>query len=126
MDCPNCGSEMWDNRAKNRERVAKGLKPTPDFKCKSCEHVIWPPKDGYSANSVGAKKQSAQTEIVPTMSENEQKKQLIIAREAACHAITRVSAGTGMVPEEIIKRANVLVDYFYNGLEPETGEDPGY
>lgn len=29
--CPKCGSEMWDNRAKNAQNGKKG----PDFRCKS-------------------------------------------------------------------------------------------
>lgn len=43
-NCPDCGGEMWDNRAKK----ARGdfSKKAPDFKCKdkSCDGVIWPPK----------------------------------------------------------------------------------
>lgn len=39
--CPKCGSRMWDNRIGKRNPKA------PDFKCrdKSCDGVIWPPKD---------------------------------------------------------------------------------
>jgi len=40
--CPKCGGEMWDNRVGKRNPKA------PDFKCKdrSCDGVIWPPKEG--------------------------------------------------------------------------------
>lgn len=42
VSCPECGGEMYDNRADKRNPKA------PDFKCKSykdgCEGVIWPPK----------------------------------------------------------------------------------
>jgi hypothetical protein len=44
MECPNCGGEMWDNRAKKR---AGEFKPSaPDFKCKdkNCDGVVWPEK----------------------------------------------------------------------------------
>jgi hypothetical protein len=39
--CPKCTGEMWDNRASKRNPRA------PDFKCKdkSCEGVIWPPRE---------------------------------------------------------------------------------
>src|SRR5512147_2727471 len=40
--CPKCGDRMYDNRLTKRNPKA------PDFKCKdrSCDGVIWPPKDG--------------------------------------------------------------------------------
>ena len=45
MKCPKCGSDTWDNREKNVERVAQGLKPTPEFKCKAeCGWIQWPDK----------------------------------------------------------------------------------
>ena len=39
--CPKCGGEMWDNRVGKRNPKA------PDFKCKdkSCEGVVWPPRN---------------------------------------------------------------------------------
>lgn len=41
MNCPICSSEMWDNRETKKNPKA------PDFKCKdkTCDGVIWPPKD---------------------------------------------------------------------------------
>ena len=39
--CPECGSEIYDNRTENAERKSKGLKPRPVFKCKSCGWVQW-------------------------------------------------------------------------------------
>ena len=40
MECPKCGSEMWDNRQKKTNPKA------PDYKCKDkdCKGVIWPEK----------------------------------------------------------------------------------
>ena len=40
--CPNCGGELYDNRADK----AAGRLPArrPDLKCKSCEWVQWPPR----------------------------------------------------------------------------------
>src|SRR5437868_4130554 len=44
-NCPKCGGAMWDNRASKRNPRA------PDFKCrdKSCDGVIWPPRDAVAA-----------------------------------------------------------------------------
>lgn len=38
--CPKCGSDMWDNR------LTKRSPKQPDYKCKdrSCDGVIWPPR----------------------------------------------------------------------------------
>jgi hypothetical protein len=40
--CPKCGGRMWDNRLSKRNPKA------PDFKCRdrSCDGVVWPPRDG--------------------------------------------------------------------------------
>jgi phage RecT family recombinase len=40
-ECPKCGGAMWDNR------IGKTNPKAPDFKCrdKSCDGVIWPPRD---------------------------------------------------------------------------------
>lgn len=49
-NCPKCGGEMWDNRASKRNPRA------PDFKCKdkSCDGLIWPPRDAAAAAAVAA------------------------------------------------------------------------
>ena len=43
--CPKCGGKMWDNRETKRNVKA------PDAKCrdKSCDGVIWPPRDAGRA-----------------------------------------------------------------------------
>jgi hypothetical protein len=40
--CPKCGGKMWDNTETKTNPKA------PDYKCrdKSCDGVIWPPKNG--------------------------------------------------------------------------------
>lgn len=45
--CVKCGGAMYDNRTKNIERVAQGLKQMPMYSCKdkSCGNVVWPPRD---------------------------------------------------------------------------------
>lgn len=42
VSCPKCGGRMWDNRLTKRNPKA------PDYKCRdrSCDGVIWPPKNG--------------------------------------------------------------------------------
>lgn len=49
--CPECGKKMWDNRTTKRNPKA------PDFKCrdKTCEGVIWPPKDGETKGASKSK-----------------------------------------------------------------------
>lgn len=43
--CPACGNDrIWDNRAENRQRIAQGLKPRPDYKCGQCGWLKWPSK----------------------------------------------------------------------------------
>jgi hypothetical protein len=41
--CPRCNGPMWDNRADNDAREARGEKLRPDWKCRSrtCEGVYW-------------------------------------------------------------------------------------
>lgn len=41
MNCPVCDGPVWDNRETKKNPKA------PDFKCKdkTCDGVIWPPKD---------------------------------------------------------------------------------
>ena len=43
--CPKCSGPMWDNREGKRNPKA------PDYKCKdkSCDGVVWPPRDGARA-----------------------------------------------------------------------------
>jgi hypothetical protein len=40
--CPKCSGPVWDNRLNKRNPKS------PDFKCKdrSCDGVIWPPRNG--------------------------------------------------------------------------------
>lgn len=42
VSCPKCKGPMWDNRATKKNPKA------PDFKCRdrSCDGVVWPPKEG--------------------------------------------------------------------------------
>ncbi len=48
--CPTCQGPMWDNR------VGKKNPKAPDFKCKdkSCDGVIWPPKNGKGTSRPSA------------------------------------------------------------------------
>jgi hypothetical protein len=47
LACPKCGGRMWDNRLTKRNPKA------PDYKCRdrSCDGVIWPPKDEQGAST---------------------------------------------------------------------------
>ena len=48
--CPKCAGEMWDNRVGKRNPKA------PDFKCKdkTCDGVVWPPRNAASATPAPA------------------------------------------------------------------------
>jgi hypothetical protein len=48
--CPKCGGRTWDNR------VGKKNPKAPDFKCRdrSCDGVIWPPKNGAAPRQAPA------------------------------------------------------------------------
>jgi hypothetical protein len=50
--CPKCGGRVWDNRDTKRNPKA------PDFKCRnrSCDGVIWPPKNGKPVTSVAVQR----------------------------------------------------------------------
>jgi hypothetical protein len=53
--CPQCGGDLWDNRADNAKK--NDGRRRPDFRCKeNKDHVIWPPREakGSSANGVAA------------------------------------------------------------------------
>lgn len=47
LKCPKCGGEMWDNREGKRNPKA------PDYKCKTktCDGVIWPPRNDTPADT---------------------------------------------------------------------------
>jgi hypothetical protein len=48
--CPKCGQEMWDNRQSKKNPNA------PDFKCKdkTCDGVVWPPRNGAAPKVASA------------------------------------------------------------------------
>jgi hypothetical protein len=50
VSCPKCGGRMWDNRLSKRNPKA------PDFKCRdrSCDGVVWPPRDGKGKGATAA------------------------------------------------------------------------
>ena len=65
-NCPKCQGPMWDNRVGKRNPKA------PDFKCKdkSCDGVVWPPRDAARAASpadtaTGAPEQGATAAGMP-------------------------------------------------------------
>ena len=53
--CPKCGGPTWDNRTTKKNPAA------PDYKCRdrSCDGVIWPPKQNGRAPVQQAPKQTA-------------------------------------------------------------------
>lgn len=57
VSCPKCGGRMWDNRLTKRNPKA------PDYKCqnRSCDGVIWPPKQVASAPLADARGENGAT-----------------------------------------------------------------
>lgn len=55
--CPKCGGKMWDNR-RERDGSPKRNPKAPDFKCtdKACDGVIWPAKEGRTAQGRNVEK----------------------------------------------------------------------
>lgn len=47
MQCPDCQGPVYDNREKNKGRVAAGENPMPEYACRDshgCGWRKWPPK----------------------------------------------------------------------------------
>ena len=59
--CPKCGGRMWDNRATKRNPKA------PDYKCRdrSCDGVVWPPRDAKAAPAAAPKSANGAEPLVP-------------------------------------------------------------
>lgn len=58
VNCPNCGGPIYNNIAKNAERVARGEKSMPNFTCKDkdgCGWKEWPPKGQKPAQGQGGR-----------------------------------------------------------------------
>ena len=65
--CRKCGGRMWDNRIGKRNPKA------PDFKCRdrSCDGVIWPPKNGAARTATAGEGETSapeSTEAAPPVS----------------------------------------------------------
>jgi hypothetical protein len=59
--CPKCGGRVWDNRLTKRNPKA------PDYKCRdrSCDGVIWPPKQKKDDDDRDPPSLSEETEEIP-------------------------------------------------------------
>lgn len=47
VKCPQCGSDVWDNREENKKRLAADQKERPQYVCKKkeeCGWYMWRPK----------------------------------------------------------------------------------
>ena len=51
-ECPDCQSEVYDNRETNKQRLAEGKKAMPEWKCKAeCGWLKWAPKTDDKAGA---------------------------------------------------------------------------
>ncbi|HEX5438562.1 MAG TPA: Rad52/Rad22 family DNA repair protein [Gemmatimonadaceae bacterium] len=66
--CPKCGGKMWDNRIGKRNPRA------PDFKCRdrSCDGVIWPPREAPAAQAAAQAASEAEDADAPQAVESEE------------------------------------------------------
>ena len=65
--CPDCGGQMWDNRAKKASGEYAANRP--DFSCKKragnpdCKGAIWPSKDAHPREDDAARSLSTEEEV---------------------------------------------------------------
>ncbi len=65
--CPDCGGQMWDNRAKKASGEYAANRP--DFSCKKragnpdCKGAIWPPKDAHPREDDAARSLTTEEEV---------------------------------------------------------------
>ena len=65
--CPDCGGQMWDNRAKKASGEYAANRP--DFSCKKragnpdCKGAIWPPKDVHPREDDAARTLTTEEEV---------------------------------------------------------------
>jgi hypothetical protein len=68
--CPKCGGPCWDNR-RERDGSPKKNPKAPDFKCKdkSCDGVIWPAREGRTAQGRNVAKLAFPEKMPPQLRE---------------------------------------------------------
>lgn len=110
--CPQCGGDLWDNRADNAKK--NDGRRRPDFRCKeNKDHVIWPPRDAKPQSSNGA---AAAAPVVPlTPEERGERLRRLMSMHAAItkHVVSQESPlfETGKVgdsPEAASTRINTI------------------
>lgn len=121
--CPQCGGDLWDNRADNAKK-SDGRR-RPDFRCKEDrEHVIWPPSEKKNGQRTGGGKQGyssgaplpgEETPAAVTPEEQGAKLRKLMALHTAIttHVVTKESplfldAKVGDSPEAASTRINTL------------------
>jgi len=112
MLCPNCGSEMWDNR------TTKTNPKAPDYKCRNtdCGKAIWgsPYNARQKATQAPAVKEKVPAEVW-------ERKDRMMAKMSAWKSACDLFQGTGKE-----KEATKLAEIIYKSImkENETEEDP--
>jgi hypothetical protein len=115
--CPECGGDLWDNRADNAKK--QDGRRRPDFRCKdNRDHVIWPPREKKGeARSSGSNGTAPATVPVPTLTPEEKgealRKMLALHSTIAKHVVGQESplfltAKVGDSPEAASTRINTL------------------
>ncbi len=92
-ECPQCGGDLWDNRADNAKK--HDGRRRPDFRCKEDrDHVIWPPSEKKGAASKSNGKQGYSAGDLPgdPAPRTEEEKEEALKRLGALHRRCLVSA----------------------------------
>lgn len=126
--CPKCGSNVWDNREENAQRVAQGAKPRPEFKCadQACGWLKWPDSPdkkrvsdefaqdmGYTSSGVD---ESGKTKFVKNGLSNGELREWKIQRQHSQHMALMHYANTGK--QDYTKTdLKKLTDWFMKDLE---------
>jgi hypothetical protein len=115
--CPECGGDLWDNRADNAKK--QDGRRRPDFRCKeNRDHVIWPPRekkgDGRSTGSNGTAPVAAPAPVLTAEQKGEALRRMLslhttITRHVISQESTLMETGkVGDSPEAASTRINTL------------------
>lgn len=122
MQCPECGSEnLYDNRRENDERIARGEKPRPDWKCKDCGHVVWRPKGQAARKPAAPVKQgfTSGPRLPGEEPEQEQPREAPADAEAKAKVLGRLIKMHRLIAQEVLKDELPLYGTAQLGATPE-------
>lgn len=112
-ECPQCGGDLWDNRADNAKK--NDGRRRPDFRCKeNKEHVIWPPREAKGSGSNGARSPAPPATPLTAEEKGEALRRILslhttIAKHVVSQESTLLETGkVGDSPEAASTRINTI------------------